>query len=63
MYARSASTVTSKFQDGTDYMPLGAIGPVAGGGLVQDAFPLAHAAAPHLDDAARVEGLRLDEVR
>ena len=30
MYARSASTVTSKFQDGTDYMPIGAIGPVAG---------------------------------
>src|SRR5690242_7339325 len=30
VYARSASTVTSKFQDGTDYMPLGAIGPVAG---------------------------------
>jgi len=29
VYARSASTVTSKFQDGTDYTPLGAIAPVA----------------------------------
>lgn len=29
MYARSASTVTSKFQDGTDYLPLGRIAPVA----------------------------------
>lgn len=30
MYARSASTVTSKFQDGTDFTPLGRIAPVSG---------------------------------
>jgi hypothetical protein len=30
VYARSASTVTSKFQDGTDFTPLGAIAPISG---------------------------------